>query len=226
MSALVGVSGFFVFSFGILSFFFYFKKPEKRKNSKYIVLAGVVLFIAGLIIPSPESPAEDSVAVAQEGASSESVVDILESEVSEEAVQVEVESFSIGEEVTVGDVSYIVNSISSAQTLGGEYMNKTAQGMFLVVNVTVTNKGNESLDVSNAFFTLVDGEKQYDSDSVASLYANEDGQSFFVNSINPDLSLSSNVAFDVTQAIVDSQTKQMQVQTGAWGTETGLINLQ
>lgn len=226
MSALVGVSGFFVFSFGILSFFFYLKKPEKRKNSKYIVLAGVVLFIAGLIIPSPESPAEDSVAVAQEGASSESSADDPESQVSEEAVQVEVESFSIGEEVTVGDVSYIVNSISSAQTLGGEYMNKTAQGMFLVVNVTVTNKGNESLDVSNSFFTLVDGEKQYDSDGVASLYANEDGQSFFVNSINPDLSLSSNVAFDVTQAIVDSQTKQLQVQTGAWGTETGLINLQ
>ena len=226
MSALVGVSGFFVFSFGILSFFFYLKKPEKRKNSKYIVLAGVVLFIVGLIIPSPESPAEDSVAVAQEGASSESSADDPESQVSEEVAQVEVESFSIGEEVTVGDVAYTVNSISSAQTLGGEYMNKTAQGMFLVVNVTVTNKGNESLDVSNAFFTLVDGEKQYDSDGVASLYANEDGQSFFVNSINPDLSLSSNVAFDVTQAIVESQTKQMQVQTGAWGTETGLINLQ
>ena len=226
MSALVGVGGFFVFIFGVLSFFFYFKKPEKRKNSKYIVLAGVVLFIAGLIIPSPESSAEDNVEVAQEGATSESVVDNLESEVSEEDVQVEVESFSIGEEVTVGDVAYTVNSISSAQTLGGEYMNKTAQGMFLVVNVTVTNKGNESLDVSNSFFTLVDGEKQYDSDGVASLYANEDGQSFFVNSINPDLSLSSNVAFDVTQAIVDSQTKQLQVQTGAWGTETGLINLQ
>ena len=226
MSALVGVSGFFVFSFGILSFFFYLKKPEKRKNSKYIVLAGVVLFIVGLIIPSPESPAEDSVAVAQEGASSESSADDPESQVSEEVAQVEVESFSIGEEVTVGDVAYTVNSISSAQTLGGEYMNKTAQGMFLVVNVTVTNKGNESLDVSNSFFTLVDGEKQYDSDGVASLYANEDGQSFFVNSINPDLSLSSNVAFDVTQAIVDSQTKQLQVQTGAWGTETGLINLQ
>ncbi len=226
MSALVGVGGFLVFIFGVFSFIFYFKKPEKRKNSKYIVLVGIVLFITGLMIPSPESPAEDNVAVAQEGSSSESVADNTESAIPEEAEKVEVESFSIGEEVTVGDVSYIVNSISSAQTLGGEYMNKTAQGVYLVVNVTVTNKGNESLDVSNSFFTLVDGEKQYDSDGVASLYANEDGQSFFVNSINPDLSLSSNVAFDVTQAIVDSQMKQLQVKTGVWGTEKGLINLQ
>nr|WP_319218505.1 DUF4352 domain-containing protein [uncultured Trichococcus sp.] len=226
MSALVGVGGFFVFIFGVLSFFFYFKKPEKRKNSKYIVLAGIVLFIVGLMIPSPEPQPEDSVAIAQEEASSEIILNDPESEVVEETAPVEVESFSIGEEVTVGDVSYVVNGVSSAETLGGEYLNKTAQGIFLVVNVTVINKGNESLDVSNTFFTLVDGEKQYDSDSAASLYANESGQSFFVNSINPDLSLTSNVAFDVTQAIVDSQTKQLQVQTGVWGTEKGLINLQ
>ncbi len=222
MSALVGVGGFFVFAFGVISFFINFKKRDKRKKSKYFVLGGIVLFFVGLFIPSPEVTSADKELVTNE--SSSSVVEEEQSSESDDNDLVEV--VSIGQTATVGDVSYVVNGIETASSLGSEYFGESAQGVFLLVNVTVTNNGNEALDVSDSFFSLVNGEKTYDSNTMAAVHANENGESFFVKSINPDLSLTSYVVFDVPQSIIDSSTKQLQVQTGYWGTEKGLINLQ
>lgn len=47
----------------------------------------------------------------------------------------------IGETVKVGDVEYVVNSKSTTKTVGSEYLNKTANGTYLIVNVTVKNVG-------------------------------------------------------------------------------------
>ena len=37
--------------------------------------------------------------------------------------------------------------------------------------------------------------------------------------------LKGKIVFDVTKATIDDKNLQLQVQTGAWGTEKGLINL-
>lgn len=223
MSALVGVGGFFIFAFGIISFFINFKKRDKRKKSKYFVLGGIVLFFVGLFIPSPEGTSAEQDEVVDGNVSSEVVEEKQSSELQDDEV---VEVVGIGQTAAVGDVSYMVNGVETASSLGSEYFGETAQGTFLLVNVTVTNNGNEALDVSDSFFALVNGEKTYDSNTMAAVHANENGESFFVKSINPDLSLTSYVVFDVPESVIESTEKQLQVQTGFWGTETGLINLQ
>ena len=135
-------------------------------------------------------------------------------------------SFTIGQVVNVGDVEYTVNSLSTATTLGSEYFNQTANGVYLVVEVRVKNNGQKAMMIDTNLFSLVDGEIVYDSDGTASMYANTDESGFFLENLNPGLEKTGKVVFDVPQSIIDSSTKQLKVTTGFFGTESALINLQ
>ncbi|HEM4483238.1 TPA: DUF4352 domain-containing protein [Streptococcus suis] len=130
------------------------------------------------------------------------------------------------EEVTyrsVGDVLYIVHSKEVTTNVGGEF-GKTANGVFLVLRVTVRNNGKEAITVTDDFFTLLKGDVEYKSDSTAGIYANEDAK-FFLTEVNPENSVTGNVVFDITEEIANDPSIQLRVQTGFWGTETGVINL-
>lgn len=136
----------------------------------------------------------------------------------------EAKSFHVGEVVTVGDVEYKVNSVTTDSEVGGDYFTQTANGTYLIVNISVTNKGNEQLFVDSSLFNLIYGEKEYAADSTAGIYANDDA-SFFLENVNPDLTLTGNVVFDVTDEVISAEDLQLKVQTGSWGTETELIYL-
>ncbi|WP_025783329.1 DUF4352 domain-containing protein [Sporosarcina sp. D27] len=129
----------------------------------------------------------------------------------------------IGEVVKVGKVEFTVNSTSTAKNVGGEY-GQNAQGTYLLVNVTVKNIGNESITTDTSFFQIKAGEKTYDADSTASIYANE-ATDFFLQQVNPDLSATGVVVFDVSDELIANPELMLQVQTGFFGTETGLIKI-
>lgn len=133
--------------------------------------------------------------------------------------------YGIGDVVKVGDVEYTVNSVSQATSVGSEDFGETAQGVYLLVNITVKNNGKESLSVSDEFFKIYKGDTEYKSDSEASLYAN-DNTGFFLEEINPGNSSTSTVAIDVPQNIANAKGLQLQVQTGVWGTQKARINIQ
>ena len=90
--------------------------------------------------------------------------------------------------------------------------------------MTVKNLGKKPLSVDSDYFELRKGDSEYESDGTAGLYANEDGK-FFHDKINPDGELTGNVVFDVTKETADASDLMLQVQTGAWGTQKGLITL-
>ena len=126
-------------------------------------------------------------------------------------------------EPKVGDVEYTVNGIETTDTIGDEYLNQKAQETYLIVSVTVKNNGDDALSVLDSFFKLKKGDKTYNTDSTAIMYLGD--ESIFAKEINPDASLKGKIVFDVTKATIDDKNLQLQVQTGAWGTEKGLINL-
>lgn len=138
----------------------------------------------------------------------------------EEATKAE---HKIGEIVKVGDVEYIVNSKSLSQNVGGEY-GKTANGIYLIVNVTVKNTGKKSIKVTDDFFKLLKGDTEYATDSAAGLYANEEAK-FFLSELNPENSITGNVVFDLSNETANASGIQLQVQTGIWGTQKGKISL-
>lgn len=133
----------------------------------------------------------------------------------------------IGEKFDVGEVTYTVNSIDFKESVGGEYLSTDAQGVYLLVNITITNNSDKALSISDSFFKILNDGKTFESDSVATLYESTDSgtDAIWLQEINPDITLTGTVVFDVSQTVVESSTKQLQVQTGFWGTQTGLVNL-
>ena len=137
--------------------------------------------------------------------------------------------FGIGQDVTVGKVVYRVDSKEVADTVGNEYLNSTAKGKFLVLNVTVTNNGDKAITVTDDFFKLYKGKTEFKADTTATMYANQaangDSAAFFLQELNPESTLSGKAIFDVSEDTINDPSTQLQVQTGIWGTQTEKINL-
>ena len=133
------------------------------------------------------------------------------------------ETKKIGQPLKVGDVVFTINSVKTAQSVGGEFGTK-AQGKYIILNVTVKNEGKEAVMTDSSFFKLVNGDTKYDADGAASMMANDDAQ-FLAQNVNPGVSNKGNVAFDVPKDL-KPEDLVVQVQTGFFGTETGKIKLQ
>ena len=135
----------------------------------------------------------------------------------------------IGDVAKAGDMTYKVVSVKQATRVGGKYLNETAKGTYLVVKVEVTNNSDESVFVDDSYFTLMSGSKKFQADSTASIYANtnDDGEnsSFFLENLNPELSLTGVVVFDVSDKVANAKDNVLRAQTGFWGTETVDISL-
>lgn len=150
-----------------------------------------------------------------------------QNEQTEQAEQTEETVAKIGDILKVGDIVYTVNSIEYVDTVGSEYINKKAQGKFLVIDITVLNNSDKALQISDSFFTILNDGKKFEGDSTANIYISTQNntESIWINEINPEISLTGKLVFDVPQSVVDSTEKQLHVQTGYWGTQTGVISL-
>lgn len=140
-----------------------------------------------------------------------------------------VETVGIGDTLTVDDLDFTVHGVTQQDSVG-DVMTSNANDTYLVLDVTVTNNQNEAIMMMSEYFKIVDGETVYEPDSVASTYANQaispDNLGLLAEKLNPGSSRDALIVYDVTQEVVDSQTKQLQVQSGIFGTQTGIINLQ
>lgn len=140
------------------------------------------------------------------------------------------DAVGIGTPLEIGDAVFTLNSVELADQVGPSVLPEKATGKYVVLNVTYKNNGNEAVTIDSSFFKLQRGDKTYEADSGASMSANqgEDGSiqnSFFLQEVNPDMEISGRVVFDLAPEVAEATDLQLQVQTGFWGTETGVINL-
>ncbi|WP_271397812.1 DUF4352 domain-containing protein [Salinicoccus roseus] len=152
-------------------------------------------------------------------------------EVTEEATTEETQTVGIGEQIDVGAMSYTVNEVTTGTQVGPSAFPTNANETFVIVDLTVTNNGNEAVTVDSNYFKLLIDEATFDSDSAGSMSANqnENGEivnSFFLENLNPGSTMSGKIVFDVSQTYAENTDKQLQVQEGIFGTQTGVINLQ
>lgn len=195
-----------------------FKKKEKKAKKPFFKRIWVWV-LAGIIIISiasgggEETPEETTAAPEAKTA---------DAQPKEEAPAEK--TGKMNEPYKLGDVTFTVTGSSTAKNVGGEF-GVNAQGTFLIFDVTVKNEGKEALTVDSSFFTLASDGATYEADSSADIYANEAGKSFFLQEINPNLQLKGKVVFDVTEEVINDAEKHINVQTGFWGTETGIIKL-
>ncbi|MGP4061822.1 DUF4352 domain-containing protein [Halobacillus sp. H74] len=140
-------------------------------------------------------------------------------------------TYSMGDTVEVGAMTYTINEKSTAKEVGPSVAPTTANGKYVVLNVTVKNNGNEAVTVDGSYFKLKQDEKTFETDSMASTSANqgEDGSiqnSFFLEQLNPGSEISGNIAFDVAPEVADSDSLSLLAQEGIFGTVSETIELQ
>lgn len=127
----------------------------------------------------------------------------------------------IGDELVVGDVLFKVNKVSTTKRIQDGpiyYEPDTNDSVFFLVNVTVKNNGKEMINIDSSFFQLTKGDVTY---SPAILLTSDD-QFFIFEGINPGLTKTGNVVFEVPESEKDFI---LNVQTGFFGTQQGQIQL-
>lgn len=136
----------------------------------------------------------------------------------------EVKKIGIGEELTVGKVTFKINSIEEVQKISAanglmEYKPDAEGAVFLTINATVRNDGTDMIQTDSSFFKLI---AENGANYSPSTIIVADDKYFTFEGINPGLSLTGNVVFEVPSGL---KGLEVQVQTGFFGTETGLIKL-
>lgn len=114
----------------------------------------------------------------------------------------------IGDTFTVGEgnrtIEYTINSAETYELLGGEFSQEEPDGIFVVVQMELTNQGDESFSISTRAYSVLDSnDNSFDPDTGAGFAIDQDGRieadSISFDQLNPGLSTSGALAFDVPE---------------------------
>jgi Domain of unknown function (DUF4352) len=136
----------------------------------------------------------------------------------------ETKEYKIGEEVAVGNLAYVVNGVEETNKLSSILGEKTTEGKFVVVDLTVKNNDKEARIIDGEMFRIIGSDgTEYSSNLDADTYVNDD-IGFFLQEVNPKMSKTGKVVFEVP---ADETGYKLQVSSGlGWsGGEYQTINL-
>lgn len=133
----------------------------------------------------------------------------------------------IGDMVTVGKFSYKVQKVDQASSVGSEYYNDTASGIYEIISLTFRNNDNESHYADSTMFKLIDDQDRTfsASTSATSAYAahNESNQSsLFLQQANPGLEIGGVLVFDIPK---DASNLKLEVSGGFGSPDKAYIEL-
>ncbi|QIE79824.1 DUF4352 domain-containing protein [Weissella confusa] len=146
-----------------------------------------------------------------------------ESSESSESSSSEKATYGIGQDVAVGKLTYKVNSVTTNTNVGGEY-GINAKGVFMIVNISITNNDNKSASISDSSLKIKSNGAEYKADSSAGIYANDAGNSASFSDLNPGTTQTTNIVFDVPQTVVDDPNAKFEAAS-LFGLKSELINL-
>lgn len=131
----------------------------------------------------------------------------------------------LSKEGVSSDVKIVVEGFESKAEVGdNQFTRKKAQGVFKIVRVTLTNNQKDAITIDSNGFKLVDDqgrEFSYSSEAQLALESsvNQKQESFFLKKLNPGLSATGHVVFDVPQ---DAKGFVLKARGGFTGKEIKL----
>jgi hypothetical protein len=153
-------------------------------------ILGLVGFIVLIVIISSLGGNDDGTATSGDAATASTTPD------KEVAVELSNEGVS-------SDVNIIVNGFETKDKVGdNEFSTAIAQGIFQVVEVTLTNNQKDAITIDSNSFTLLDDQQReftYSSEAQMALMSSlgDKQDSFFLQKLNPGLSSTGYIVFDV-----------------------------
>ncbi|HHB1963433.1 TPA: DUF4352 domain-containing protein [Bacillus cereus] len=121
------------------------------------------------------------------------------------------------------NVKITVGSVETLESVGTEHINEKAQGIFKVVELTLTNNQKDAITLSSNSFKLVDNQgREFSTNSAAQIklnVANGGNSKFLLEKLNPGLSQTGKVVFDVPKNV---QGLVLKARGGMMGKEITL----
>lgn len=121
------------------------------------------------------------------------------------------------------NVKIAVGTVETLESVGTEHINEKAQGVFKVVELTLTNNQKDAITLSSNSFKLVDNQdREFSPNSAAQIklnVANGGNSKFLLEKLNPGLSQTGKIVFDVPK---DVQGLVLKARGGMMGKEITL----
>ncbi|MGE7639621.1 DUF4352 domain-containing protein [Peribacillus frigoritolerans] len=118
----------------------------------------------------------------------------------------------VGDTVKVGKLEYTVKGVEETQKISNVLGDKTTSGKFVIVEMAIKNLDKkERMADSNMFKVKSDG-AEYGADAELDMYVNEGGIGFFLESINPNISKTGKVVFELP---AEAKEYNIEVSSGA-----------
>jgi hypothetical protein len=213
------------------------EKVKKPFYKKWWVWTIAVIIIAAATSGGEEEPVETASADvdteqtdSNEAATDEATAEEKEEPKKEEEKKDEVKTAKIGETATVSDVGFTVESVEETNEIdsGNEFIeNATTEGKFVIVTAKIENGKKEALTIDSSYFkikTSDDVEYEPTTDGEVIMAMGDGAGDFFLQQINPGLSKSGKVVFEVPADFNLAETV-LYCQTGFFGTESIEISL-
>ncbi|MED3352863.1 DUF4352 domain-containing protein [Bacillus thuringiensis] len=191
---------------------------KRKPKVKLFVSSIVCLVLAMILIPTKDKEEKPKAKETTQQASTEVKEGPKKEEVKKEEHKKEL--FKEGES---SKVKIAVGSVESVDSVGGEYLNEKAQGVFKVVEVSITNNQKDAITLSSNSFKLVDNQdREFSPNSAAQIKlnaANGGNSKFLLEKLNPGLSQIGKIIFDVPK---DAQGLVLKARGGMTGKEITL----
>ncbi|MED0988230.1 DUF4352 domain-containing protein [Bacillus paramycoides] len=120
-------------------------------------------------------------------------------------------------------VKIAVGSVETLESVGTAYVKENAQGIFKVVELTLTNNQKDAITLSGSSFKLIDNQgREFSSNSSAQIKLNRANgvrSKFLLEELNPGLSQTGKIVFDIPK---DAQGLVLKARGGMTGEEITL----
>ncbi|HEF1903605.1 TPA: DUF4352 domain-containing protein [Bacillus cereus] len=207
---------------------------KRKPKAKLFISSIVCLVLAMILIPTKDKEEKPKAKETTQQASTEVKKEPKKEEVKkeepkkkdepkEEEPKKEEPKKELSKEGESSKVKITVGSVESVDSVGGEYLNEKAKGIFKVVEISITNNQKDAITVDANSFKLMDNqdrEFKYSTQAQTAYDIGNSGKSdFFLKQLNPGLTQTGKIIFDVP---ADAQGLVLKARGGMMGKEIKL----
>ncbi|GIV29815.1 MAG: hypothetical protein KatS3mg028_1545 [Bacteroidia bacterium] len=129
----------------------------------------------------------------------------------------------IGDEVTIGHFVYRVNGVQFVKSIGNDFLRKTSDGIYVVVDLSLKNLDKKEHTLDNSLFKLTDDSGTEFESSVEGTTALEMAghETLFLKQCNPKITKRGLLCFEVPETGV----YDLHLSGGFWSGKTTVVKL-
>ena len=128
------------------------------------------------------------------------------------------QEITVGTPVQIGNFAYQVNDFSFRKSIGNEFMRETADGIYLLVDLSIKNIDDESHTLDNSLFSITDlnGNKYEYSTNASTALEMSGYKTLFLKQCQPNIVTRGVLVFEVPQ----KDKYYLHLVGSFWGTKS------